>query len=213
MNFDYIIWDFNGTILDDVETGILSVNKLLRDRGLPMIDSKERYRSVFGFPIKDYYARLGFDFAREPYEVIAPLWVEQYMLNVENARVFEDVRSTLGFFAERGAHQVLLSATELGMLKGQLEKLGLSDSFEEIMGLGNIHAASKQGLAEEWRSRHKNARVLLIGDTDHDLQVARAIGAECVLISRGHQSSEYLRGLGACVFSSLGELIKEIGAE
>ena len=207
MIYNRIIWDFNGTILDDVETGILSVNKLLRDRGLPTIESKEHYRRVFGFPIKDYYERLGFDFEREPYEVIAPLWVEQYMINVKNAPVFEDVYGAIKFFEKKGIPQTVLSATESGMLRGQLTELGLIDRFEEIIGREDIHAASKEGVALVWRQRHTNEVVLLIGDTDHDLQVARAMGADCVIISRGHQAEKYLKSLGAEVYPTVAEML------
>lgn len=213
MKYDHIIWDFNGTILDDVDTGILSVNKLLRDRGLPEIESKEKYREVFGFPIIDYYRRLGFDFSREPYEVIAPLWVEQYMINVKNAPVFEDVWKTVKYFSDRGTPQTLLSATEKNMLLGQLTELGLVNSFCQILGRDDIHAASKGDVAQRWRDGHRNERVLMIGDTDHDLQVARQIGADCVLVCRGHQSREYLEGLGAEVVESLSELVQKIERE
>ena len=208
--YEHIIWDFNGTILDDVDTGIASVNKLLADRGLPTVKDKEAYREVFGFPIIDYYRRLGFDFSVEPYEVIAPLWVEQYMINVRTARIFEDVDMAISFFSDRGIPQTLLSATEKEMLCGQLCQLGLTDAFCEILGREDIHAASKEGIARKWREAHHGERVLMIGDTDHDLQVARAIDADCALISRGHQSKEYLQGLGTCVYDNLSELIKAI---
>ena len=208
MKYDHIIWDFNGTILDDIDTGIRSVNKLLQDRGLPEIGSKEAYRAVFGFPIIDYYRRLGFDFDREPYEVIAPLWVEQYMINVKDAPVFCDVRATIEFFESCGIPQTLLSATEKNMLVSQLEGLGLLDPFCLILGRDDIHAASKGGVAQAWREKNPDATVLMIGDTDHDLQVAGEIGADCALICRGHQSREYLESLGAPVFDSLSQLVE-----
>lgn len=210
MKYDHIIWDFNGTILDDVDTGIRSVNKLLADRGLPTLESKESYRAVFGFPIIDYYRRIGFDFEAEPYEVIAPLWVEQYMINVKDAPVFEDVEDAMAFFAGRNILQTLLSATEKNMLIGQLESLGLKNAFCEILGRDDIHAASKGGVARKWRDEHPNAEALMIGDTDHDLQVAKQIGADCVLICRGHQSKEYLEDLGVPVFDDLLQLVEYI---
>ena len=210
MKYDHIIWDFNGTILDDVETGILSVNKLLRDRGLREIQSREEYQDVFCFPIKRYYERLGFDFEKEAYEIIAPLWVEQYMQNVKNAQVFPDVRSAIKLFDEHNIPQTLLSATELTMLKCQLKDIGMSDAFCEILGRDDIHAASKEGIAHAWRARHRDDCVLMIGDTDHDLQVAKAIDAECVLISRGHQSEEYLKKLGARVYPDITALLESI---
>ncbi|MBE6546480.1 MAG: HAD family hydrolase [Ruminococcaceae bacterium] len=207
---EYCIWDFNGTILDDVEAGICAVNRLLADRGMPCLPNKEAYREVFGFPIRTYYERLGFDFAKEPYEVIAPLWVEQYLHYVKSAEVFPDVRDTLIRLRERGVRQVVLSATECGMLCEQLSELGLTDFFEEILGLDNIHAASKLSLAQDWRERHPDASVLWLGDTDHDAEVAERIGARCVLIARGHQSARSLGHLGVPVYGDLRSVMQDI---
>lgn len=206
---EYCIWDFNGTILNDVETGIASVNCLLAERGLPLIESVEHYRRVFRFPIKGYYERLGFDFQREPYEVIAPLWVAEYLRRVPAAPLYEDVRETLERFRRAGVRQVVLSATEREMLLTQLRSLELLDYFEEVMGLDNIHAASKLSLAEDFCARHPHASAIFLGDTDHDLETARALGAECYLISRGHQSEEYLKTFGAPVFESLSKFYNE----
>ncbi len=200
---EYCIWDFNGTILDDVETGIRAVNHLLAERGLKLLGGREEYRSMFGFPVRTYYERLGFDFDREPYEVVAPLWVEQYLRYVSEANMFEDVPEVLAFLRDRGIRQVVLSATEQHMLVDQLSSLGITAYFDEILGLDNIHAISKFSLAEEWRSRHPSARVLWLGDTDHDCSVGKAIGAECMLITRGHQSPERLKALGVPMFDDL----------
>ena len=74
--YTHIIWDFNGTILDDVQLGIRCVNTMLSKRGLPVLPDVEAYRQVFGFPIEAYYRRLGFDFEKEDYHtVLAPEWV------------------------------------------------------------------------------------------------------------------------------------------
>ncbi len=205
----YCVWDFNGTILNDVQTGIDSVNCLLRQRDLPLLKTVEQYRAVFRFPIQGYYERLGFDFSREPYEVIAPLWVAEYLSRVKTAPVQPGVRELLEQLRSLGVKQVVLSATELGMLEGQLNDLGLTEYFEEIMGLDNIHAASKLSLAEDWRRRHPHAQVLLLGDTDHDAQTARQMRAECCLIAGGHQSAEYLRTVGAPVYEDLWALARE----
>ena len=51
MTYTHVIWDFNGTILDDVQIGIDSVNVLLRKRGLPTVASVDADREVFEFPI------------------------------------------------------------------------------------------------------------------------------------------------------------------
>ncbi len=207
--YDFIIWDFNGTLLDDVRTGIDSVNTLLCERGLPTIKGEEHYRSIFRFPIIEYYRSLGFDFEKEPYEVLAPKWVALYLENVKRASLYSDVRDALEYFRVKGVRQVVLSATEREMLEGQLDSLGIREYFEEVMGLGDIHAGSKLSLARAWRERNGEARALLIGDTDHDVENAMEMGADCVLVARGHQSEEHLRTLGVPVVNTLGELFTD----
>ena len=209
-NYDYVIWDFNGTLLDDVQTGIRSVNKLLLDRGLKQIDGVEHYRRIFRFPIIDYYRSLGFDFDKEPYEVLAPQWVELYLENVKSACLFPDVVQTLTELREIGIRQAVISATESKMLGTQLRELGISQYFEEAFGLDNIHAGSKLSLAEHWRSQHPTARVLVIGDTDHDVETAKALNADCRLVCRGHQSKEHLSKLSVSVYDTLTEVFADL---
>lgn len=209
-NYDYVIWDFNGTLLDDVKTGIKSVNKLLLDRDLKPIDGIEHYRKIFRFPIIDYYRSLGFDFDKEPYEVLAPQWVELYLENVKKAKLFPDVIEILSMLKEWGMKQIVLSATEKKMLERQLSTLGIRDYFEEVLGLDNIHAGSKLVLADEWRARHPNAHALFVGDTDHDAQTADALKADCTLVCRGHQSKEYLKTLGVSVYDTLAEIFLDL---
>lgn len=210
MKYTHILWDFNGTILDDLDAGIKSVNKLLSERGLPTVDSHERYYEVFGFPIIDYYRRLGFDFDKEPYEVIAPLWVELYLENVKESPIFDDILPTVELFGKMGLSQTVLSATELEMLKKQLKLVDCLELFDEVLGIDNIYAASKVSLAEGWREKNPNAVPLMIGDTVHDAEVAERIGADCVLIARGHQSRKTLEKAGCPIYEDLDEMLKNI---
>jgi phosphoglycolate phosphatase len=210
MNYTYCIWDFNGTIFDDIGASIKAVNTLLAERGLPTLESKEKYHEVFDFPIIDYYRRIGFDFDKEPYEVVAPLWVELYLENSKSSGLFEDVIPALDFFESQGVKQSVLSASELKMLTGQLKDLGIYDRFEEIMGIDNIYAESKLALASAWKERHAGERVMFIGDTTHDYETAKLLGADCYLVSAGHQPEYKLRTAGedAMIFPSLNSLIE-----
>ena len=210
MKYTYCIWDFNGTIFDDIGASIAAVNTLLAERGIKTLDSKEEYHKVFDFPIIDYYRKIGFDFDKEPYEVVAPLWVALYLENSKNAGLFEDVIPTLDFFDKMGVKQSVLSASERNMLTGQLRELGIYDRFEEIMGIDNIYAESKIAIAKDWKQRHEGERALFIGDTTHDYETAEVLGADCYLISAGHQPEYKLRTAGedAMIFPSLNSLIE-----
>ena len=210
MKYDYLIWDFNGTLLDDVQTGIDSVNTLLRERGIPTVQSVDKYREVFRFPIIEYYRALGFDFEKESYEELAPKWVALYLEYVKKASLYGDVLRTLDCVRECGVKQTVLSATEQTMLHGQIRELGIEHYFEDVLGLDNIHAGSKLALARAWKESHPDARALFVGDTDHDVQTAETLGADCVLVTRGHQSRAYLDTLGVSVADSLDTVVKLI---
>ena len=195
MQYTYVIWDFNGTILDDVQIGIDSLNTLLDRRNLPLVESKESYKSWFMFPIIEGYKKIGFDFDKESYDDVAAEWVKEYLDREKNASVVPGVIEALEFFKNMGVVQVILSASEISMLKRQLSSLGVSKYFDEIIGLDNIKAAGKTDIAIAWRKEHADDKLLFIGDTDHDHQVAVAMNADCILVSSGHQSHERLEKL------------------
>ena len=212
MRYTHVIWDFNGTILDDVKAGICAVNRMLADRGIPCLADVEAYRRVFHFPIKSYYEALGFDFSKESYEELAPQWVALYLQFVKDAGLCPFVKETLGAMQASGLSQTLLSATERRMLCAQVDELGLTSYFDEILGLDHIHAHSKLALAHAWREQHPEARALMLGDTEHDFETAEVLGADCYLIAGGHQPKETLLATGAPVFESLYEALSYLVA-
>ena len=186
--YTHVLWDFNGTLLDDVRAGMDSANRLLTAHGLAPLVSLDAYRAEFGFPIKDYYRRLGFDFEKTPYEELAREWVPYYLDCSRSTGLAADAEEALRTCEALGLSQVVLSASERDMLEGQIEALGIRPYLAEVLGLNNIHAHSKEHVGMEWRQRHPTARALLVGDTLHDASVARAIGADCILLACGHQS-------------------------
>lgn len=207
MKHTHLIWDFNGTILDDVEIGIEAANVLLARRNLPLMGSREEYQRLFRFPIIEYYKDVGFDFEKESFDDVAVEWVTEYLARMPRATVYEGVRETMARVRELGIPQILLSATKLEMLKGQVESLGLSSQFSEIYGLDNIHATSKKALAEQLRAKYPDGKLLFVGDTDHDLEVANAAGADCIVFAGGHQSREHLEKLGCPVIERASDIL------
>ncbi len=202
----HVIWDFNGTVLDDMQAGIDSVNEMLAARGLPVLRGISDYRRVFCFPVREYYRRLGFDFEKEDYDtVLAPLWVRLYREKSATSPLFPGVRPLLEALRAVGASQTLLSATEQEMLREQLLARGAMDWFDEVWGTGSIHAHGKLGLAAAWRAAHPDAVPLMIGDTTHDAEVAREIGAACVLVASGCHSRAALAACGVPVVEDLFE--------
>ena len=210
MKYTHVFWDFNGTILSDMAAGMDSTNQMLRERGIPEIDGLDAYREIFGFPIKDYYASLGFDFEKEPYEVLAPIWVDIYNEKSKSSVAIEGVAETIAAVRGIGISQVVFSATEREMLLRQLSELELLDRFDEVIGLENIHAESKLHLAKRWRENHPDARVLYVGDTIHDAENARVLGADCLLFTGGHQSRRRLDACGYPLIDDVKDVLRYI---
>ncbi len=204
----HLVWDFNGTVLDDVLHGINCVNHMLRSRGIAVIPDVDTYRTLFDFPIEDYYRRLGFDFEREDYHtVLAPEWVTLYMAGEENCPLNVGVAETIASVDRLGVPQIMLSASRLEQLRMQLARSGLSNAFSEVMGLDNIHAKSKVHLAVDWMEKHPHACPLFLGDTVHDAAVAAEVGADCVLFTGGHQSRVRLTDCGVPLIDRIEDVL------
>lgn len=199
-----LIWDFNGTLLPDVALCLGVLNGMLRARGLAEV-SRARYLEIFRFPVRDYYALAGFDFAAEPFEALADEFMAGYNARVHRVRLRAGAREVLAGLRDAGVRQVLLSATERGQLREQARALGIDGYMEELLGTGDILAHGKLHVAREWFARGGcvPAETLLVGDTCHDFEVAQALGAHCALVSGGHYAARRLRETGAPVCRTL----------
>lgn len=209
MKYKYIVWDFNGTIIDDVEVGIKSVNSLLASRGLKMIDSLEAYREKFTFPIIEYYSKLGFDFDKEPYEKIAHEWVANYKRLSPGIKPVDGVKELICYFEKLGLEQMILSASEGKMLTQKLSELGLLGYFKKILSLDNIYAHSKFDIAKEYFDKKDKSCYLMIGDTTHDGEIAKKLGIDIALVC-GHHGRKKLEALNCDVFDDMRELFNKI---
>ncbi len=201
-----MIWDFNGTVLADMQAGIDAVNEMLQARGLPVLADMESYRRAFLFPVEQYYRNLGFDFEKEDYKtVLAPLWVSLYNIYSRKSPLFDGVRELTAALRAAGVHQSILSASEKAMMEAQLRERGAISFFDEIWGNDSIHAYGKNALAAKWREAHQGERAVLLGDTTHDFEVAQEMGADCILIAAGHHDMARLLACGVPVVKDLFE--------
>ena len=207
MRPELILWDWNGTLLDDVELCVDALNRLLERYGYPQRYDRDQYRAIFGFPIEDYYIRAGFDFTRNSYAELAAVYMEDYVPASAACPLMDGALDALGAFKAAGVRQVILSASKLDTLHDQVEQRGVTPYFDRLLGLGDIYAKSKVdvGLTFLKEGGFDPARAVMIGDSTHDFEVAQALGVRCVLQSAGHQSQETLRGTGAPVVAGLRE--------
>ena len=203
-----IIWDWNGTLLNDVEVALRSMNAMLARRGLPELSGLERYRELFTFPVRDYYQAAGLDLDREPFEELAVEWTAMYHRFSVGCGLYPGARETLTALEKAGLEQVIVSASQQQALDRQVEEQGLTQCFQVRLGISDIYAGSKAGLAGEYLAKRgiSPKQALFVGDTLHDWEVAREAGCGCVLLAQGHQSRRLLETAGVPVLEEIRQL-------
>lgn len=205
---DVIIWDWNGTLLDDVDISLGTINSLLGERGLELLD-EDSYREVFTFPVRDYYTKIGFDFEKEPFDIPARKFIDIYNLRVMDCGLYPEVISVLNHCRETGHRQFILSAMEQKPLVETIQKNNIHSYFAGVYGLDNHYAHSKieAGIRLMDENSINPGRTVVVGDTIHDFEVAKELGCKSILVSGGHQSRDRLEGAGATVVDRVGELL------
>jgi phosphoglycolate phosphatase len=195
--YEVILWDWNGTLLDDTEMGLSIINGMLSRRGLPQ-RTREEHGRLFDFPVIDYYCRLGFDFAKEPFEDLSHEFIDAYFAQVRTCSLRKGSLQLLQELQATGFRQMILSASRQDYLEDLVEHYGLKPCFDELIGIDTVHAPGKSGRGCDWirDSGVEPARVLLIGDTVHDAEVAELMGIDCWLIAGGHHPLGRLEATG-----------------
>lgn len=208
MGIDLLIWDWNGTLLDDVSLCNNCLNQLLQENGYPQQYDHTAYKEIFDFPIIDYYRRAGFNFDRHPYSDLAARFVQIYTPRSLSCPLCPSAKSALSFAQKAGVRQIILSASEISTLRSQVQHFGLSCYFDELVGQSDFYAHGKLEAGRDWLARNNpdTTKALLIGDSLHDAEVAKTLGVGCVLCAAGHQSRERLLSAGVPVIDTLAEL-------
>ncbi|HSK34017.1 MAG TPA: HAD family hydrolase [Propionicimonas sp.] len=205
----HVVWDWNGTLLDDLHCCVEVANTLLGEFGLPALDGVAGYQSKFRFPIISYYDELGFDIsATGNFDSAARRYLELYAEASTTCELHDGARDALRTLHAAGVRQVLISASQQANLLAQLAPFALDEWLDGTHGIEDIYAASKEGLARRWLSEAQvdPAEVVFVGDSEHDFEIAAAVGARCVLFSGGHHARTHLESLGVPVIDHLSQL-------
>lgn len=207
-NIDGIIWDWNGTLLNDTELCVNTINEMLLKRNLQQL-SITKYKDVFSFPVKDYYQKIGFDFLSEPFEIPALEFINLFNTQVNNCNLHNGAVSILNHFQSVGFRQFILSAMKQDDLDQCLQHQKISHFFEYVLGLDNHYATSKleNGKRLLTSLNIEANKLVLIGDTVHDFEVAIGLGCQCILIANGHQSRQILESTGVLVIDEICQLL------
>jgi phosphoglycolate phosphatase len=212
--YQHIIWDWNGTLIDDVSVCVEVVNEVLQRHGKPPI-TVDYYRSHFDFPVQHFYEALGFRFESTDYSRLADDYIGIYRIKQLDCTLHAHATSVLDRLNARGLGQSILSAYQGDLLRQVVDHFDISERFTSIQGLDDLYAASKTSQGHKLMERLglPAADLLLIGDTTHDAEVAGALGIDCLLVGNGHQHAERLQHCGVPVLNSLAALSDHLGLD
>ena len=207
MKIKHVMWDWNGTLLNDRWLSVAAINRVLTRYELPEIN-EDRYLEIFKFPVIDYYEKLGFDFTKDPFEKVGTEFIHEYESQMHEAELFDQAIVTLDKIDKSGLSQSILSAGKQKMLDDLTVHHQIHDYFKKIVGQDNHYAFGKSEAGRNWIQELgiDPDNVIMVGDTVHDAEVAEEMSVHPVLIPHGHATKENLILTGATVLDSIEEL-------
>ncbi len=191
--YTHVFWDWNGTIIDDLEANFSVINTLLLTREKDTI-SLPQYRQAFTFPIKEFYNRVGLPISGEEYEQLVRDYWKLYKSKACDIALMDGVLDVLYALEKKQIKQYILSASDKKMIFDQVSICGVQSLFEDVIAPQDRYAIGKVELAKQWMSDNNipTSNVIMIGDTLHDFETAKSINIDCALVNKGHQNLSVL---------------------
>lgn len=207
---EHIIWDWNGTLVDDLSLTIDTANSLL-EKVCPKDNfrvTREHFREHFVFPVRNYYATIGLDCEKHDMAYLNDVFNAIYQGSRHECVLQECVRETLKAVIDTGRTQSILSAHRQDLLLDEVMYFGIQSYFSDIIGLEGEQGTSKveNGKRHVLSLGMDREKIILVGDTLHDYEVAQATGTGCILIAHGHNCEKRLQKTGVPVIHCLEEL-------
>lgn len=203
----HILWDWNGTLLDDTDAALKTLNIMIAERGGKPIEMPF-YLDNFAFPVRPFYDKIGI-VARDEDEwnYIAREYHEVY-LRQEKA-LNRGAFAALEAAKAAGCRQSIVSALRQDLLEEETKRYGVAGYFDYLYGSNNLDGASKLSRARELMARLAesderraatcDSSFVLIGDALHDKEVADALGIPCVMCAQGSHAAWRLRAVAPTV--------------
>jgi phosphoglycolate phosphatase-like HAD superfamily hydrolase len=207
MTFDrnditHIVWDWNGTLLDDNHANLAAVNAVCAEFGRPPVEL-EYWRSVFRRPlIPCYEDLLGRGFEEGEWERAERLYDAHYLKHLPACDLAEGVPDVLHTWSGGGGSQSLLSMASHDHLVPLIAERGLRDHFARVDGrqFETVKDSKAEHLVRHLDQQGVDpAKVVLIGDIDDDARAAHEVGARAILVASGLMARERLAATGAPV--------------
>ncbi|MFP4636050.1 MAG: HAD family hydrolase [Nitriliruptoraceae bacterium] len=205
----HVVWDWNGTLLDDQPLVIEGLNAALAAVGQPPIDLAT-YQRLYTRPVQVFYERLlGRPISPGEWETIDARFHTGYHAALDRAELTDDAHVALDAVVRGGDSQSLLSMFPHDQLLPLVERFGLDARFVVVDGLRGDGGGVKAPHLRRHLDRVAAAlsdpadEVVVIGDALDDAAAAAQVGVACVLYDGGSHPRGELEQTGVPVVDSL----------
>lgn len=208
----HIVWDWNGTLLHDVEVVVRTMNETLAALGLEPV-TVEQYRAAYCRPVRTFYGKLiGRDLTDTEWLRLDAEFHDLYHVRAKECVLTADAVPALDGWRAYGGSQSLLSMYHHEQLVALVDEHGISSYFDRVDG---SRGGSGDHKAEHLvRHLHELSidpvDVILVGDSVDDAAAARHVGAQCVLYAGGFHDAAGLAAAGATVAETLTEAVGQV---
>ena len=203
----HLVWDWNGTLLDDLDLVVAATNASLASVGGPSVTLDE-HRRDFCRPLTMYYSRvLGRQITPDEFATLDRAFHDAYRIGLADCRLAGDAMTAIRSWA---GSQSLLSMFFHHELVSVVQRHGLVEHLRRVDGLRDPVGGGP-------KTPHLRAHIealavpvedcVLIGDSVDDAEAAAAVGARIVLYGGGITDMDRLRATGLPVAATLVEAV------
>ena len=201
--FKNLIFDWSGTLVDDMGPVLEATNMVLEKYGIAPYD-REDFRRSFRLPYHEFYEELlpGVELA-ELEAHFRPAFDEATSL----VTVLPHAREKLEWAKQRGIRMFVLTSMDPTAFARQLNEFGMQDFFEETYA-GVLDKRELIAQILETHMLHKD-ETAFIGDMTHDIETARHGGISSIAVLTGYHHAEVLAAVRPdLTVPDLGVLVK-----
>lgn len=208
--FDCVIWDWNGTLIDDAHIACGAVNDILDDLGRKNIDMDDYYH-LMRDGMDHYYDYLFYP-EKAPFDKLAVWFSKYYDERVKKAALHDGADKVLKALKKMGIMQSVVSSSHKDKVRRDVSAFGIDMYFDEILGADDYLVGSKTERAKLYLEKKgiSPGRTLFVGDMTHDRDTAAGVGAEYVIIPKGHQSAALLESKGLRLISDITDVVQYV---
>ena len=188
-----IAFDLDGTLVETAPDLIGTLNLMLAEHGLPPVPLSAARHLVGGGArrmLEHGFREAGADFDAGQAPLLVERFVEVYRDRIaDESFLFEGVEAALDRLAADGARLCVCTNKRTDLSIELLERLGVLGRFDAVVGPDAVSARKpdRAHLIEAVRKAGGDpARALMVGDSDNDVNAARAAGAPVIAVSFGY---------------------------